>query len=58
MLVAGFGVDRFGNEAPERDAMRLLYLKGEPFQVTVDTGTYTATVNDRRSCGRDDRSGH
>jgi hypothetical protein len=27
--------------------MRLLYLKGEPFQVTVDTGTYTATVNDR-----------
>ncbi len=48
VLVAGFGVDRFGIEAPESATpMRLLYLKGEPFQVTVDTGTYTATANDR-----------
>lgn len=48
VLVAGFGVDKFGNEAPESATpMRLMYLKGEPFQVTVDAGTYTATANDR-----------
>lgn len=48
VLVAGLGVDRFGNEAPESATpMRLLYIKGEPFQVTVDAGTYTATANDR-----------
>lgn len=48
LLVAGFGVDRFGNESPESATpMRILYIKGEQFQVVVDAGTYTTTVNDR-----------
>lgn len=48
LLVAGFGVDRFSNESPESATpMRLLYIKGQPFQVEVDSGTYTATANDR-----------
>lgn len=48
LLVGGFGVDRFDSESPESASpMRLLFVKGEPFQVTVDAGTYTATENDR-----------
>lgn len=48
LLVGGFGLDRFGMESPEAATpMRILYVKGEPFQVTVDAGTYIATANDR-----------
>lgn len=48
LLVGGFGVDRFGQESPESATpMRLLHVPGEPFQVTVDAGTYAATKNDR-----------
>lgn len=48
LLLGGFGVDRFGMESPESATpMRLLYVRGEPFQVVVDSGTYTATADDR-----------
>lgn len=48
VLVAGFGVDTFDNESPESATpMRILFLKGEPFQVEVSSGAYSATVNDR-----------
>lgn len=48
LLVGGFGIDRFDVESPESATpMRLLFVKGESFQVQVDSGTYVATSNDR-----------